>query len=131
MTRVSITTVLKRIVGRIKKMHHSEYYMMVAIMAMPLGFGFLIQGGKVYWFGVFFLVFGMVAWVAGLLTLTSEAKQRRDDREVTNSLIKEARVDFTLIVTELKGLRSDIKDLGNEIRERKDGSDNPPRTDNH
>ena len=48
-------------------MSKSEYYMMVAVMALPVGLILFLEGEKVA--GVGMVAVGILSWIVGLLTL--------------------------------------------------------------
>jgi hypothetical protein len=97
-------------------MPKSEYFMMVAMMALPTGIIIYLQHEKIEIVGIFFMATAMLAWLLGIFSLNNEEKQRRDDREVTNNLIREGERLATTIISELKGFKADMKELSSEVR---------------
>lgn len=110
-------------------MPKSEYFMMVAMMALPIGIIIYLQNEKIEIVGIFLMATAMLAWVAGILSLNKEEEQRRDDRAVTNNLIREGEHLATTIISELKGFRADMKELTDEIRKDKNGHNNSDKRD--
>ena len=113
---------LKKLIGRvIEKMPKSEYFMMVAFMAIPLGVILLLQNEKLGMIGIAFIVAGMLSWLIGIPSLFREDKKRDANRKVTNNLIIRADALITAIINELQGLRSDINGLTDEIKKERNG----------
>ena len=62
-----LTSLVRQIVGRFIEMSKSEYYMMVAVMVLPVGLILFLEGEKVA--GVGMVAVGILSWIVGLLTL--------------------------------------------------------------
>ena len=121
---------LSKVARRIKeKMPKSEYFMMVAMMALPTGIIIYLQFEKIEIVGIFLMATAMFAWLAGIFSLNREEKQRNADRDVTNNLIREGEHLATTIISELKGFRADMKELTDEIRKDRNGRNNSDKRD--
>ena len=101
MAEATILPKLKRLIGRLKeKMSRAEYYMMVAVMAFPLGVIVYLEFEKLRVVGACMAILAILSWVLGLLTLQREEKRESLQRMVFYKLLED-------ILQELKGLRED------------------------
>ncbi|MFC1928543.1 hypothetical protein ACFLXK_02935 [Chloroflexota bacterium] len=99
-----LTSMLRKIVGRIRKMAKSEYFMIIVALFIPLGLLLSLQDEKYKIVAFIFLFAGLAAWVFGIYALRLEEKQKEADRRVTNNIVH-------ALLTELRGLREDIKNF--------------------
>jgi hypothetical protein len=93
-----LTTSLRQFVGRIKSiMKKTEYYMVIAMMAIPLGIILMITVDNFKNEGIFLTVFGMLAWLGGIYFLNKENKQYQREKAAFYTLLAQIHEELSKI----------------------------------
>jgi hypothetical protein len=88
-------------------MKKSEYYMIIAMMAIPMGIILAVSFDKLRVEGIIMTAFGMLVWLFGINFLNKENKQERLEKAAFYTLLKQ-------IYEELKNLRGDSNNGDNK-----------------
>jgi hypothetical protein len=114
--------IIRRIVGRIKRMNQTTLRIGVAGFSIPLGFTLLVYfrgDWGMFSVAIGFLVIGMLSWLWAI-----KAAEKADKNEAVKYKEQKELLEGTLneLISEMKGLREDLTNRGVN-----DGKPNKPK----